>query len=55
MEWGLGGGEWGQRVFLGGMEQGDRENSILFTANSEKVTKNWKFSPNSKKHKIDQN
>jgi hypothetical protein len=39
MEWGWG-GEWGKGVFLGGMERGDRENSVLFTANSEKIDKN---------------
>jgi len=38
MEWGFGGGEWGEGLFLGGMEWGTGK-FHFFTANSENIDK----------------
>jgi hypothetical protein len=52
MEWGLGGGRMGGREFLGG---GAGKIPCFLLQIQKKLTKIWKFSPNSKKPKISQN
>jgi hypothetical protein len=59
MEWGLGvGGVGGRRregTFLGWYGVGDGKIPFFLMQIQKKLTKIWKFSPNSKKPKIGQN
>ncbi len=54
MEWGLG-GRMGGGSFLGWYGMGDGKIPFILLQIQKKLTKIWKFSPNSKKPKIGQN